>query len=286
VGKVFDQLEYVTWRALRAKEDARFVGLTLPRVLARLPYEDTGSRVDGFCFREEVGGPDLSKYLWTSAAYAFAGVLVRAFARTGWLADLCGVQRDALTGGLVTGLPVPCFPTDAPGVAPKGSTEVIITDRQEQELSELGFLPLCACKDTPYAAFYASHSIQKPKVYDDPAATANARISAMLKYILCASRFAHYLKVIARDRLGSFAEATDCEEYLYRWLQRYVTADPEASPEVKAELPLREARVQVTAHPKKPGSYLCTAHLWPHYELEELTAAVRLTTELSPIQRI
>jgi len=284
LGRVFGQLEHLKWRALRDQEDARFVGLVLPRFLARLPYEDDGSRVDGFCFREDVAAFDHSRYVWANAAYAFAAVLVRSFARTGWLAEINGVHRDLEAGGLVTGLPVHSFSTDKRGVAPKCSTEVMVTDQQEQDLGDLGFIPLCACKGTEYSAFYGSHSIQKPKVYDDPAATTNARISAMLKYMLCVSRFAHYLKVIARDRVGSFAEAADCEEYLHRWLQRYVTADPEASPAVKAELPLREARVQVVPHPQKPGSYLCTAHLWPHYELDELAATVRLATELSPGQ--
>jgi type VI secretion system ImpC/EvpB family protein len=282
--KVFAQLDYLKWRALRDKEDSRFVGLTLPRVLARLPYEDDGSRVDGFCFREDVAGPDRRKYLWANACYAFGAVLVRAFAKGGWLAHICGVQRDAESNGLVAGLPVHSFSTDKRGVASKTSTEVVITDQQEPDFSELGFMPLCACKDSEYSAFYTCHSIQKPKVYDEPAATANSRISAMLKYIFCASRFAHYLKVIARDRIGSFAEPRECEMFLHNWLHRYVTADSQASPMVKAKLPLREARVQVVPRPGKAGSYYCTLQLWPHYELDELTATIRLTTELSPGQ--
>lgn len=283
--KVFAQLDYLKWRALRDKEDSRFIGLTLPRVLGRLPYEDDGSRVDGFCFREDVSGPDRRKYLWTNACYAFGAVLVRAFAKGGWLAQICGVQRDTESNGLVANLPVHSFCTDKQGVIPKSSTEVVITDQQEPDFSELGFMPLCACKDSEYSAFYTCHSIQKPKAYDEPAATANARISAMLKYIFCAARFAHYLKVIARDRIGSFAEPRECEVFLHNWLHRYVTADPEAGPMVKAKLPLREARVQVIPRPGKAGSYYCTLQLWPHYELDELTATIRLTTELSPGQR-
>lgn len=282
LSRTFEQLDYLKWRALRDQEDSRFVALALPRVLMRLPYDDDGSRVDNFVFREDVAGPDRTKYLWGNAAYAFGAVVLRAFARSGWLADIRGVQRDVEGGGLVLGLPVHSFSTDRRGVAPKSSTEVAITDQQEQELAELGFIPLCHCHGTENSAFYASPSIQKSKRYDDMAATLNARISAMLPYMLCASRFAHYLKVIARDKIGSFSEASECEAYLHQWLQQYVTSDAEASPQVKAELPLREARVRVVPHPGRPGSYLCTAHLWPHFELDELTASVKISTELTP----
>jgi len=280
--RTFDQLEYLKWRAFRETEDARFVGLTLPRVLMRLPYEDDDSRVDGFRFAEEVAGPDGDKYLWGNAAFAFGSVLIRAFVESSWLANIRGVERDVEGGGLVSGLPVHCFTTDAPGVAPKCSTDVIVTDRQEPDLSDLGFMPLCHCKDTEFLAFYANQSAQKPKKYDDPAATTNARVSAMLQYTLCVSRFSHYLKAAARDKVGAFTEAQQCEDYLYRWLQDYVTSDGEASPEVKATLPLREARVRVREHPDKPGCYLCVAHLWPHFELDELTTTLKVTTELTP----
>ena len=280
--KCFDGVESLKWRALRETEDARFVGLALPRVLMRLPYADDGSRHEGFRFTEDVTGLDRSKYLWGNAAYAFAGVLVRSFAESGWLADIRGVRRDSLGGGLATGLPVHCFDTDRRGVAPKCSTEVIVTDAQEQQLGELGFLPLCHCKDSEFSAFYSGHSLQKPKRYDKLPATINARISAMLPYMLCVSRFAHYLKLLARDKVGSFVEAAECEQFLQQWLQRYVTADSDASPAVKAMYPLREAQVQVREAPGKPGAYLCTAHLWPHFELEELTASVKVTTELTP----
>ncbi len=281
-AKVFEQTEYLKWKAFRDTEDARFVGLTLPRVLMRLPHEDDGSRVDGFGFHEDVSGPDRSKYLWGNAAYALGGVLIRAFEDSRWLADIRGVRRDVNGGGLVPSLPVHSFSTDKEGVAPKCSTDVIITDAREPELSALGFIPLCHCRDTEYSAFYTNQSVQKPKRYDDPAATANAGISAMLQYILCISQFSHYVKVISRDKIGTFSEAEECEDYLYRWLQKYVTADADASPEVRAELPLREARVQVRPHPGKPGTYMCVAHLWPHFELDELTTAIRVNTELAP----
>lgn len=281
LAAAFEQADFFQWRNFRREEDARFVGLTLPRVLMRLPYEDDGSRIDGFCFHEDVAGPDRSKYLWGNAAYAFAAVLIRAFAQSGWLARIRGVQRDTDGGGLVTGLPVHCFTTDKLGVAPKCSTDVIVTDRQEHELSELGFIPLCHCTDTEFSAFYSNQSVQQPKQYDRLSATMNARISAMLQYMLCVSRFAHYLKVGVRDKIGAFAEAGECEQHLHEWLQQYVTADADASPDVKARFPLREASVQVRELPGKPGSYGCVAHLWPHFQLDELSSTVRVTTQLT-----
>jgi type VI secretion system ImpC/EvpB family protein len=282
LSTIFDQLEYLKWRALRESEDSRFVGLTLPRVLMRLPYQDQGNRPPGFVFHEQVAGPDRGKYLWGNAAYAFGGVLIRCYAESGWLADIRGVQRGVDGGGLVPALPVHCFSTDRTGIVPKSSTEVVIADAQEQELSELGFIALCHCQDSEYSAFYTNQSIQKPRRYDRLAATMNARVSAMLQYMLCVSRFAHYLKVLARDKIGLFTEVSECESYLHDWLQQYVTADNDAAAEVKAQYPLREAAVQVREHPGKPGCYLCVAHLWPHFGLDELVASVRVTTELIP----
>lgn len=281
LARTFDQIEYLKWRALREREDARFVGLTAPRVLARLPYDDDGSRVDRFSFREDVAGPDHNKYLWGTAVYAFGSVLLRAFDEAGWLADIRGVQRGIEGGGLVTGLPVHQFGTDASGVAQKCSTDVIITDPLEKQLCDLGFIGLSHCKDTEFSAFYSNSSFQKPKKYDEIAATMNAKISAMLQYMLCISRFAHYIKVLIRSKVGSFTEAEELENILHRWIVQYVTADSEASSETKAAYPLREARIQVREHPGKPGSYLCVAHLWPHFELDELNASVKIATELS-----
>ncbi len=281
-ARTFQHLDYVKWNALRNREDSRFLGLALPRVLMRLPYEDDGTRVDDFCFREDVSGPDHRQYLWGNAVYAFGSVLIRAFARSGWLADIRGVQRDTDGGGLVTELPAHCFGTDKTGIALKSSTDVVVTDDLERQLSELGFLALCDCKDTEYSAFYSSSSLQQAKTYDRPAATANARLSAMLQYMLCVSRFAHYIKVLGRDKVGSFNEPGELERFLADWIVRYVTTDSEASPEVKARFPLREARVEVREQPGKPGSYQCILHLAPHYELDELRATVRVATELAP----
>ncbi len=283
--RTFEQMEYFQWNNLRKEEDVRFVGLTMPRVLMRLPYEDDGTRADGFRFCEDVSAPDRKNYLWGTAVYAFGAVLMQAFARSGWLAEIRGVKPgDQQAGGVVNGLPVHSFSTDKLGVVPKCSTDVMITDYQEQDLGELGFLPLCHCPGTELSVFYTNQSIQKAKKYDRPAATMNARISAMLQYILCASRFAHYLKVIARDKIGSFQEAGECEEFLHNWIHQYVTPDAEASPATKARLPLREARVKVEPNRGRPGSYMCTAHLWPHFQLDGLNAAIRLRTELAPVR--
>jgi type VI secretion system ImpC/EvpB family protein len=281
LSRSFEQVEFLKWKAFRDTEDSRFVGLTLPRVLMRLPYEDDGARVDGFRFSEDVARPDRSQYLWGNAAYAFGAVAIRAFAESGWLAGIRGVRRGEEGGGLVPGLPVHSFSTDRRGIAPKCSTDAVVTDFQEQELGELGFIPLCHCADTEFSAFYGNQSAQKAKKYDEPAATVNARLSTMLQYMLCVARFAHYLKVQARDKIGSFSEASDCEYFLHNWLQQYVTSDGEASREVKARYPLREASVKVRENPEKPGAYLCVAHLWPHFELDELSTTMRITTELT-----
>jgi type VI secretion system protein ImpD len=281
LSRSFEQVEYLKWKAFRDTEDSRFTGLTMPRVLMRLPYEDTGDRVDGFRFHEDIARPNQSQYLWGSAAYAFGAVLIRSYSESGWLAGIRGVKRGEESGGLVPNLPVHSFATDRLGIAPKCSTDAVITDDQEQELGELGFIPLCHCMDTEYSAFYGNQSVQKPKKFDEPAITMNARLSSMLQYMLCVARFAHYIKVIARDKIGSFSEASDCEYFLHNWLQQYVTSDSEASTTVKARYPLREASVRVREHPEKPGAYVCIAHLWPHFELDELRTTMRITTELT-----
>lgn len=280
--RTFDGVEYAKWKSLRAKEDARFLGLTLPRVLMRAPYEDDGGRIDRFRFHEDVGGPDRSKYLWGGAGYAFGAVLVRAFAQAGWLADIRGARRGIEGGGLVTGLPMHGFGVEKGGYVKKSSTDVMITEQLEKQLSDLGFIPMCSSKDTDYSVFYSNQSLQKPAKYDRPAATVNAQISAMLQYMLCVSRFAHYVKVIGRDKMGAFGEYDDLENLLQNWIVRYVTSDGEATPATKARYPLRDAEVRVEPAPGKPGSYRCLMRLVPHYELDELQASVRLVADLSP----
>jgi len=284
LSRTFQQQEYLRWRTFRQADDAQFVGLTLPRVLRRLPYLDDGSRVDSFRFREETSSPDRREYLWGNAVYAFGATLIRAFAATGWFAAIRGVGPGASGGGVVTGLPVPWFETERPGLATKCSTDVIITDAQEKELGELGFIPLCHGQDTSLAIFYGNQSVQKPQVFQELPATINARLTAMLQYTLCVSRFAHYLKIISRDKLGTFHGPADCEEHLRRWLLNYTVANEDAAPELKARHPLREARVRVRERPERPGHYLCVAHLQPHFQLDQMAMAVRLVTELAPVR--
>ena len=278
----FDQIDYVKWRSFRDTEDSRFVALALPRVLMRLPYQDDSSRTDRFVFQEDVSGTDRRRYLWGGAAFAKGEVLIRAFAQASWLADIRGVHRDEARGGIVTRLPTHEFTTEASGIAIKSSTDVVISDQLEKELSDLGFLPLCDCKDTGYSAFYSSQSTQKPKQYGDRVANVNSQISSMLQYMLCVSRFAHYVKVLARDKVGTFNSPEEFERMLQNWIVNYVTPDIEASPDIKASRPLREAAINVTPIPGKPGAYRCTMHLSPHYELDEMHVAVRLVSDLTP----
>jgi type VI secretion system ImpC/EvpB family protein len=279
--KTFSQASYLSWRSFRDSEHARFIGLAMPRVLIRAPYLDDGTRVDGFCFHEEVAGPHAEKYLWAGAAFALGEVVIRAFSHSGWLADIRGFRRNERRGGIVSGLPVQSMGTDKAGIATKSSTDVIITEELERQLSELGFIPLCQAKDTDYSVFYSSQSAQLPRTYDREAATANARLSSMLPYMLCASRFAHYIKVLVRDKTGAYGEASELERLLQDWIVKYVTADSDAPPEVKARYPLRAAEIQIGAVPGRPGSYTCTMHLSPHFELDELHAVIRLQAELN-----
>ncbi len=281
LGKVFDSTEYGKWKGFRQSEDSRYVGLCMPRVLMRLPYGKDNVPVEAFNYEEGVYGTDHSKYLWGNAAYALGARLTNAFFNYGWCAAIRGVEG----GGLVEGLPVHNFYTDEGDVAMKCPTEVAITDRREKELADQGFIPLVHCKGTDYAAFFSVQSCQKPKVYDKEQATANARIATQLPYILAMSRFAHYLKAMMRDKIGSFMSRSDCEYFLNRWITQYVTEDDNASPATKAQFPLREARVEVTEVPGKPGAYKAVAFLRPHFQLDELTVSLRLVAELPPSAR-
>jgi len=285
LARTFDQVDYLKWKALRKSEDSRFLGITAPHVLMRLPYGDDINRIDGCRFREEVHEGTRKGYLWGSAVYPFGAVVIRAFAESGWPAAIRGVIRGENTGGVVSGLPVQCFDTDAPGVIPKSLTDVVLTDTLEKELSDLGLIPLCQCQDTGLLAFYGNQSVQQPKVYEEQAATTNARLSSMLQYMLCVSRFAHYLKVITRDRVGLFTGAFECEIYLRKWLAQFVTATESAKPEHKARYPLREASVKVQEIPGKPGTYKCVAHLRPHFQLDAMVSSLRLVTDLAPAVR-
>lgn len=280
LGNVLVQAEYIRWRSLREKPDSRFVGLTLPRVLMRRPYaENAGHK--GINFREQTAGPDVRNYLWGNACYAFGGILLREFANVGWFGHIRGVPRDYVAGGLVTTFPVDEFNTDANGIAFKPVTDVVITDGVEKELSELGFIPLCQCYNAPFAAFYNNQSIQQPKNVGTSDARVNAKLSAMLQHIFCGSRIAHYLKIIFRDKVGSFITARECENYLREWLFLYTTGREDLEWEDQARYPLREADVTVREHPIKPGEYVCEIHLRPHYQLDHMVSELELVTELS-----
>lgn len=281
LANILSQSEYVRWRALRDKPDSRFLGLTLPRVLVRLPYTEISGSYKGINFSEHTAGPDNRNYLWGNACCAFAGILIREFANVGWFGHIRGVPRDYIAGGLVTTLPVDEFHTDSSGIAIKPVTEVIITDAVEKELTELGFIPLCQCHDAPYAAFYNNQSLQQPKAIGSSDARANARLSAMLQHIFCGSRIAHYLKIIFRDKVGSFVTAQECEQYLRDWLFSYTTGREDLEWEDQARYPLRESDVTVREHPIKPGEYVCEIRLRPHYQLDHMVSELELVTELS-----
>jgi type VI secretion system protein ImpC len=285
LAKIFETQEYTKWRSLRDSEDARFVNLVMPRVIARLPYGAATKPIDEFAYEEapfDASGAALAmkhgEYCWMNAAYVMGARLTDAFAKTGF----CTAIRGAENGGKVENLPYHVFTSDDGDLDAKCPSEIGITDRREKELSDLGFLPIVHYKNTDYSVFFGAQSIQKPKKYDRPAATANAALSARLPYLMATSRFAHYLKVIARDWIGSFMEATDAERRMNRWINNYVNSNESAGQEMKARFPLREARVEVKDIPGQPGSYNAIAHLRPWLQLEELTTSMRLVARLPP----
>lgn len=277
LSKVFDTVEYAKWKSIRESEDSRYIGLTVPSFLGRLPYNPKdGTTTEGFNFVESVDGTDHSRYLWCNSAYAFGARLTHAFEDFGWCAAIRGVEG----GGLVEDLPTHTFRTDDGEVALKCPTEIAITDRREKELSDLGFIPLVHCKNTDYAAFFGAQSLQKPGKYNTDAANANAELSAQLQYIFATSRVAHYLKAMMRDKIGSFASKSSVEAYLNNWITQYVLLDDDATQEAKAQFPLREASIKVQDVPGKPGAFRAVSFLRPHYQLDELSVSLRLVAEL------
>lgn len=283
LAKIFETAEYTKWRSFRDTEDSRFVVLTMPRTLARLPYGAGTVPVEEFGYEEapydEAGRPKAMNhddYCWMNAAYVMGARMTDAFAQNGF----CVAIRGAEGGGKVSNLPTHVFTSDDGDTDSKCPTEVGITDRREFELSNAGFLPLCHYKNTDYSVFFGAQTCQKPKKYDRPEATANAAISARLPYLMATGRFAHFLKVMARDKIGSFMEATDCEAWLNRWIGNYVNANPSAGPETKAKYPLRDARVEVKEIPGKPGSYNAIAYLQPWLQMEELTTSMRMVARI------
>jgi type VI secretion system protein ImpC len=283
LAKIFDTAEYMKWRSFRDSEDARFVSLVMPRVLARVPYGAATSPVEDFGYEEApydaTGAAQAlnhQSYCWMNAAYTMGVRMTSSFAESGF----CVAIRGAEGGGKVENLPTHLFQSDDGDMDGKCPTEIGITDRREFELSNLGFLPLCHYKNTDYAVFFGAQTVQKPKKYDRPDATANAAISARLPYIMASSRFAHFLKVMARDKIGSFMESDECEKWLNRWIKNYVSSNPDAGPETKAKYPLREAKVEVKEIPGKPGSYNAVAYMRPWLQMEELTTSMRMVARI------
>ena len=275
--KIFQTPEYAAWRSLRQSEDSRYIGLAMPRYLARLPYGSKTNPVEEFAFEEDTAGADHNKYVWANAAYAMGTNITRSFKLYGWCARIRGVE----SGGLVEGLPVHTFPTDDGGVDMKCPTEIAITDRREAELAKNGMMPMIHWKNTDYAAFIGAQSLQQPAAYDDPDATANANLAARLPYLFATCRFAHFLKCIVRDKIGSFKERADMEKFLNNWIMKYVEPDPlNASEEAKARRPLGAAEVQVEEVEGNPGYYRSKFFLRPHYQLEGLTVSLRLVSKL------
>ncbi len=278
--KIFQTADYAPWRSLRDSEDARYIGLTMPRVLGRLPYGAKTNPVEEFEFEESTTGTDHSKYLWSNSAYAMATNINRSFKEYGWCSSIRGVE----SGGMVEGLPCHTFPTDDGGVDMKCPTEIAITDRREAELAKNGMMPLSHWKNEDYAAFIGAQSLQKPTEYDDPDATANANLAARLPYLFATCRFAHFLKCIVRDKIGSFKERDDMANWLNKWITQYVTSDPNASEETKAQYPLAAAEVVVDEVEGDPGYYSAKFFLRPHYQLEGLSVSLRLVSKLPSVK--
>ncbi|MBC5764503.1 type VI secretion system contractile sheath large subunit [Ramlibacter albus] len=278
LSKIFESAELVTWRGFRDSEDSRYVSLVLPRYAARLPYGSKTIPVDNFNYEEDVDGKDHSKYLWANAAYQLGLRITDAFAKYSWTTAIRGVEG----GGKVEGMTAHVYKTDEGDAVLKCPTEVLITDRREKELNDLGFIAVVNSKGSDFAAFFGGQTVNKPKVYNLDSANANAALSARLPYVLAASRFAHYIKVIMRDKVGSFQTRDSVENYLNTWLSMYVLLSPNASQGEKARFPLSEGRVDVTEVPGKPGAYSATVFLKPHFQMEELTTSIRLVAELPP----
>lgn len=276
MAKIFDSTEFAKWKAFRATEDSRYVALTLPRILLREPFGSSTVPIESFQFEEAVGGTDPSRYLWGNAAWALGARVNQAFAAYGWCACIRGVE----SGGMVEELPVHNFRTDAGDVAMNGPTEVNITDRREKELADLGFAPLVRQKGASNACFFSVQSAQKAKVYNTDAASANARISAQLPYIFAVSRFAHYLKAMMRDKIGGYMSRQEAERFLNEWIMNYVIANDDAPASMKAQRPLKEARIEVVEVAGKPGAYRAVAFLRPHFQLDELSMSMRLVADL------
>ena len=292
------RIPQAAWDALRRREDTRFIGLAVPRVLLRRPY---GNQSYGWVksghmsllrFKEDSAAPDCSGLLWGTAAWTFGEVAIREYIQSRWFGEMLAVEAlpgetsyadpEMLPHGMVVGLAQTSFSSDRESLQPKPSSDLFIDESLEQLFIELGFLALSRCPGGPFSAFYSAPSLQISKVYDRQQATENAKLSASLDAMLCVSRFAHYLKLIGRNWLGSLTSAEEIEESLHNWLMEYVSNDSaaDADPERRAESPLTDASVKVAADPGKHGAFKCQIHLRPRLTPDGLVASIRLTTDL------
>lgn len=282
ISGVYRAQEYIRFERMRAGDDVRFLGLVMPRILMRKPYSQDGVSGVGFRYREDIRGLTEDDMCWGSAVYALGEVLIRAFDQHGWFADICGTHRDEIDYGLVTGVRAPSAETDAPGVVERFGSQLVLSDETEYELWQMGIMTLNVCKGTPYLAFKSSPSLQSvPNSRLHSIANVNAHMSAMLRYIFCVSRFAHYVKVKIRDKLGAYVNADACERELQTWLHSYCLGNDDAGAEMKARYPLREATVEVRAVPSRPGSFACVMHLRPHFQLDQIFTSFKLVTDVA-----
>lgn len=281
----FEQPEYIKWQSFRKMEEARFMGFTLPHVLVRPPYVNDGKRHQDFYFKEQIKNPE-TDMLWGSAAYQFVSTIIRAYCDSGWFGHIRGIEPGKVSKGLVTGLARDSFANDTYQKEAKPPLDLLVTSKFEKQFSELGFIPASSVTNTEHIVFYSNASVQKTKNYDSSAANINARLSSMLQYILCVSRFAHYLKLLARDRVGSYSTAQACERDLQAWINNYTTASDSASEHIRSKYPLSNAKIKVSENKANPGHYFSVLQLQPHFQLDQMVSNIKLITELSPHHKI
>lgn len=284
LSALFQGVEYRRWRALCARPDCRFVGLTLPRVLLRGSYADRPGSYKGVYFHERPG-TGRSNQLWGNACFAFGGILLREFIQVGWFGHIRGVPRDHVGGGLVANLPAPHFVAEPLAERARPSVDLVVTDSLERDLSSLGLIALCQSYGAPLATFYSNPSLHHIAIGKSDATALNARLASMLQHVLCGSRIAHYIKVMIRDKIGSFLTAAQCEDFVRKWLLTYTTGRSDLDWEAQARYPLREAKISVREHPARPEHFICVIHLVPHYQADQMVSELELVTELSAAGR-
>lgn len=281
----FEQVEYTKWQSFRKMEESRFIGLTLPRILVRAPYKNDGRRHQEFYFKESISDPE-SDMLWGNASFQFVLTIIRAYCESGWFGNMRGIVPGEVSKGLVTGLAKDTFANDAYQKEAKPPVDLLVTSKFEKQFSELGFIPASSVTNSEHVVFYSNASVQQAKNYGSSAANINARLSSMLQYILCVSRFAHYLKLMARDNIGSYSSAQECEKDLQKWVNNYTAAPDSASEYMRSKYPLSNAQIKVSENKANPGQYFSVLKLQPHFQLDQMVSSIKLITELSPHHKI